>query len=215
MELIKHVTESIEKAEKLESKLTGDVLKLPGYSGLKVKHFLNNLLTERKLNYLEVGVFRGSTFCSALYNNTQNAYAIDNWSEFGNYRNEFHENTRKYVDLDFVQIIEEDCFSVDLKQFKHKIDVFFYDGNHSAESQEKALTYFYPVLKKNFIYIGDDYNWSDVRKGCQSGIEKTNVTKLFEKEIFTREKNNHPLRTYGESFGWWNGLGIFVLNKGS
>jgi hypothetical protein len=214
MKLKNHLIDSIEKGYNLTSKLTTEVLRLPGYSGLKVKHFLNSLLSDNSLNYLEVGVFKGSTFCSALYKNTNKAYAIDNWSEFGIKRDNFISNSKKYLDLNNITVIEEDCFKVDLDLFKNKIDVFFYDGNHSYDAHLKALDYFYPVMKQKFIYIVDDYNWTDVRNGTLDSFYNLTIKTLFDKEIFTKEKDNNPLDTYGEGFGWWNGLGIFLIDKG-
>lgn len=82
-------TLAVEKAFGLgyveESKIDPGVLEVEGMSGKKFRHFLNNLVRLRGgRNYLEIGVWAGSSFTSAISNNENlvNAIAIDNFSEY-------------------------------------------------------------------------------------------------------------------------------------
>jgi hypothetical protein len=87
---IEHIQTSINNAEKGISQLPPAILGMEGMSSNKVRHFLNNVCNfdrEIVINYLEVGVWRGSTFCSAIFNNCLNyAVAIDNFTEFNEQR---------------------------------------------------------------------------------------------------------------------------------
>jgi len=68
--LIEHVKKSIRNAYIGDSKLNNDILMLNGMSSSKVRHLLNNLCALPEASYLEIGVWQGSTFISALYQNT-------------------------------------------------------------------------------------------------------------------------------------------------
>ena len=67
MDLIKHIDDSIEWGKLEVSKLTQDILDIHGITSNKVKCFLNNICNIDGATYLEIGVFRGATFCSAIY----------------------------------------------------------------------------------------------------------------------------------------------------
>jgi hypothetical protein len=47
------------QAESNISNLSKDVLNIDGLTGLKIKHFLNNLSNYENVNYLEVGINNG------------------------------------------------------------------------------------------------------------------------------------------------------------
>ena len=87
--LIDHVKKSLEKTDKLQSKLTDEILNIPGMSGKKTRHFYNNLLNSENARYLEIGTWKGSSVCSAMCNNKATVVCIDNWSEFGGPKYEF------------------------------------------------------------------------------------------------------------------------------
>jgi len=88
-DLVLHVENSLSFAEKEESRLQEtqvgrEILKMYGMSGKKWRHFLNNLASFSGCNWLEVGTWAGSTFCSTICGNTEMGYActFDNSSEF-------------------------------------------------------------------------------------------------------------------------------------
>lgn len=183
--------------------LNEKALNMEGMSGKNVRLLLNTILSFDNIKYLEIGCWKGSTLYSALINNNPSyTLAIDNFSEFGGPRNEFYENM-KDIDSKF-DFIDGDCFLIDKSKINHKFNVYFYDGEHSEESHEKALTYFYDLLEDSFIYICDDWNWEQVRNGTKKAIEKLNLSIKDEKSFFTKEP---------DLSSWWNGIWIAEFSK--
>lgn len=192
----------------------GIVLQLPqikGYSSAKVRRLLNLLVNNVASHYLEIGVHLGSTFIPAIYKSTIPVTCIDNWSRFGNYRSEFVKNLQNYdLMTDRVQIIEQDCFTVDLDIIEAhggKVDVYFYDGDHEPpkDPQFKAIDYFYPVLADEFILLVDDANYPGVVEPTRRAIEKHKLQIIHEWLL--------PGPYNGGPDDWWNGLLVMVLRK--
>lgn len=210
--MFNNVEVAICMAREGRSKLSQGVLDLNGYSSPMVRHFLNNLIwsfEENGLepNYLEVGLHRGSTFVSALFGNRiSDAYGVDNFSEFdtGTVRQELNKNIRTFLRPDPLHVLDVDCFSIDPATLL-PIDVFFYDGNHSYESQKKAITHFSSALETVSIIIVDDYNWDYVRKGTEDGLRDSGLLVKNEWLLFSEKE--------GDPDSWWNGLGVFLVYK--
>ncbi len=193
------INKAIDNAVRGRSKLTPEILALPGMSSAWNRHLLNNLCYG---NYLEIGVWHGSTFISAVYGNEVKAFAIDNWSEFRDEANTFHDNCKRFgIEYEFFQC---DAFEMDLTKLP-KIDVFFYDGDHNQDKSCKALTYFYPVLADEFLFIADDYDWRGVFDGIWQGIEESKLTVIYHYKLSAKVPNDKDT--------WWNGLGVFKLRK--
>lgn len=206
--LKEHIDKSIDNALKHISNIDNDdILSINGMSSERNRHLLNNLLNINDVNYLEIGVHKGSTFVSALYkNNINSSYAIDNWSEFnnGDIKSEFLKNCNNF-NINNFKFIENDSFKLDLNDIKNKINIYFYDGNHTTESTIKSLEYYYDILDDEFIFIVDDYDWDYVQKGVKIGIENCKLNIIYEKYLksdFCGDKNT-----------WWNGLYIVILKK--
>lgn len=207
--LVKHVQNSIANAEKGQSKLSAEVLNMEGMSSPKVRHLLNNLCSLPKISYLEIGCWKGSTWISSLYGNGENmvsAVAIDNWSEFGGPEKEFKSNCAKFLKSLNYTCYSMDCFSVNPTTIvKKPVNIYFFDGEHRFEDQERAFTHYDSVLERTFIAIVDDYNWGQVREGTQSAFKKLGYKILFEKWL--------PADFNGDREQWWNGLYIAVIKK--
>ncbi len=203
-----HIIENIiQQSKKHQSKLTKEVLDLDGMSSPKIRHFLNNICAQKNIKYLEIGSWKGSTLCSALYNNYHiQATAIDNFSHHcdSTIKPILEKNIKTYLSNNNLVVINEDCFKLDLSLL-NKFNVYFYDGAHDKLSQEKAITYFYPVLEDKFILIVDDFNNDSVRAGTDSGIKKMNLNII--KEWRLSAKNN------GDIEQWWNGLFVAIMSK--
>jgi hypothetical protein len=119
------------KACKKNSKITQEILDMDGMSGKMTRHFYNNILNFQDARYLEIGTWKGSSVCSAMYGNNAKVCCIDNWSQFGCPKIEFLMNIEKFKGVNEVSYIEQDCFSVDLSNLP-KI---------TQKSQNKPLTY--------------------------------------------------------------------------
>lgn len=207
--LIVHVKNSIQMATNGKSKLTSNILGIEGMSSSKVRHFLNNLCALPEAFYFEVGVWRGSTFVSALYQNTATLYgaiAIDNWAQFGGPKGDFLANTSKYLAKNSFRFYEQDVFSVDVKDiFNLPVTIYFYDGDHTAEAQRSAFTYFNTIFADTFIAVVDDWNHEPTRIGTKQAFAELGYTILFEQIL--------PANYNGDLANWWNGLYVAVIQK--
>lgn len=206
------VPDAIEKGSRLDyTNFNEELLELPGMSGKMTRVFLNRLLSNPGMRYLEIGVWAGSTFCSALNNNKPDyAAAIDNFSQtwegdFGfSPPKVFSDNTKKFIYTRF-DFFDAECFSFNIKEISAPINCYFYDGGHFELDQYKAIEYYLPVLEKEFIYICDDWNWLDVKIGTYRAFREYGLTIVKEWNLATSYN--------GDYNNWWNGLGVFVLRK--
>lgn len=193
--------EAFKQAEKHQSKLTPEYIStLNGLSSPKIWHLLNILCSESD-TYLEIGTYMGSSLMAALYQNSHvNAVAVDNFCLKPKTRGHFLHNTK---DLKFT-FFEQDCFSIDPGKLP-KFSLYFFDGEHSYESQKKAITHFLPAMKDEFIYIVDDWNNEPVRNGTLDAIDECGLD-ILELE----ERRNRLMKDVA---GWWCGIAAFKLKK--
>lgn len=208
-ELVDFVKKSIDNAKNGISKLSPDILGIEGMSGSKGRHLLNNLCSLPGANYLEIGVWKGSTFISAVYANERSlasAIAIDNWSEFGGPQSEFLKNMQKFLLPEKAAFYNTDCFVIDKQNtFLKPVNIYFYDGNHTVESHKKAFTYFNDILDDLFIAVVDDWAWDLVKSGTKSAFEELHYQVLFEETL--------PSYVASDKENWWNGLYVAVIRK--
>ena len=202
------IENALYKAENHLTKLTEKQFNLEGMSSNKTRIFLNELIFLGS-NYLEIGVYKGSTFISALYNNNHaNAVAIDNFSQFDGLFTDFINNCVEN-ELKNCRFIINDCFNLNSKETEiiknNKFDIYLYDGDHYPDSQRKALTYYINDLSDIFIYMVDDWNWVEVQEGARMGIKDVNV-KVHKEWVL-------PARYNGDTENWWNGFYVAILEK--
>lgn len=214
-EYIAHVKASFSLAERGVSGLIPEILDMEGMTGIKTRHLYNNLLNMEDVIYLEIGCWKGSSLCSALFGNHHAvASAIDDFSGFGSPKEEFWANFRKYCDKNVFLFHEVDCFSFELKNLSFQpYNIFLADADHSEESQRKIIEYYLPVMQEVFILIVDDVNWPEVRIGTQKAIEEANLKVLYHKEIRTTNNNQFPDDQEMAKNTWWNGIAVFILKK--
>jgi hypothetical protein len=195
------IEQAIINAEQGRSKLSTDVLALEGMSSAKVRHFLNNLISVNS-NYLEIGVWKGSTFVSALYENEfESALAIDNFSEIPD-REGLKTVMQKYLSKPNVSFIENNFMNVTLDK---KYNVYFYDGGHTEEDHYNAFKYINEYLTDSFVCIIDDWNWEPVKTGTRKVFTELGYKILFDIEL--------PARFNQDIEQWWNGLYVAYINK--
>lgn len=217
--LIDTVKNALIKSKNNESKISEKTKNLPGLTSEKVKHFINNLCELPDCKYLEAGVFQGSIFAAAVERNDLVATAIDNFSESsiipmdsnvninsekGNNKEIFLRNIKDLVLNKQVNIIDSNVFEADLNKISLKSNVIFMDIEHTYESHYNFLNKFYEKIDNTFVYVVDDWNWLQVRDATFKSIEDLKLKTLFKEEIFTKGEDKND---------YWNGLGIFVLNK--
>lgn len=219
MDYVKHVIKSFNQANTFQTKISREIFELDGMSGAKTRILYNELCSlefeGRPTQYLEVGSWKGSTFCAALqYNSNCHGTSIENWALFGGPKDEF-ENNVKRLGLDGrVSIFEEDVFSIDTSKIENKIDIYLYDGDHDEIHQYKGITHLWPALADTAIIIVDDWNAPQVRKGTFDGLKDVGANILEKFEImYTPDGSHTPLPIAQREF--WNGIGVFVVSKNS
>ena len=155
--------------------------------------------------YLEIGTWKGSSVRSAMAGNKATVVCIDDWSEFGDAKDEFLNNFEKHKGYNKAKFIEADCFSVDVTTLG-KFNIYLYDGRHYSSDQQMALTHYVDCMDDIFIYVVDDWNWDEVRSSTLEAMTKLNLEIIWSKEVITGV-DDHDVEN------WWNGIGIFVLGK--
>lgn len=219
-----------------------------GMSGALTRILINNLCAASKdITYLEVGLASGSTFSSAVYENNTLGKSFIGFDTFTGTKNKmrkkhrsemkklFYERLSKYNTMKSgkIKIIEDNFFNVDLedlfqKENLKKADLYFYDAEHTSNSTFYGLIHAYNVLKDTFIYIVDDWNDKNVRKGCWDSIKEAGVDIEYyesfsayagdllyenkEKNIW-KYKDIDPVKDFGDYRTFYNGIGIFILSK--
>lgn len=211
-EWIAHVVTSFKKAEQGESRLSDEILSIEGMCGTFTRHFYNNACNFDGCRFLEIGSWTGASLCSAMFRNHLSAVSIDNWSQFGGPKQVFLENVSKYKGNCDLSILEQDCFTVHTNELG-SFNVFLYDGNHSQESQYKALMRYYGNLENYTIIIIDDWNWKDVREGTKEAMKDLNMSVIFDKEIFLNEDDVKDMPRHQGRHTWWNGIYVMVISK--
>lgn len=182
-----------------------------GMSLPEVKILLNELVRE-DVNYLEIGLYTGSTFISAMYkNNPKSSIAIDVFNE-EHILQEFIKNCKDHKINPFT-LMRNDSFQLSEEQKKmiHDVNLYFYDGAHDEIDHEKALTEFYDNLSNIFILIVDDWAHLDAVNGTKSAIEKLNFKIHKEWELGYSQQIKSKLN----GLCWHNGLYVAVLEKQS
>lgn len=215
MDIISHVDKAYRDAEKGISKVSPDILNLPGMSGSYTRHFYNNVCAMPHTRYLEIGSWKGSSIASAMYKNTMDVcVAIDNWSEFGGPKNEFMNVFNAYKGGNNAMVFERDCWDSALLETlaPYKFNIYMYDGYHSEEAQYKALIKYLPCLDDTFLWIVDDWNAPEVRNGTLRAIQDSGVTILWKQETRLTWDNSHTEMSLAKST-WWNGIAYFVIQK--
>lgn len=208
---------ALTRAEQLQSSLNQEVLDIPGLTSYKVKHFLNNIVSDGD-HYCEVGSFRGATLISACFNNNITATSIEDRSQADispatrdfevsftdEAASELYNNTIKYTPNQ-VKFVAADVNKLKEGDIDKKIDVLFYDGAHDLYNQSRLFKNFYEHLSDQAIVIVDDWNWLTVRDGTVSAFRSSPV-KIKYKKLIRTSINEDPS-------DFWNGLGIFYVEK--
>jgi len=210
----KKLRQAYEKSMALDTKIPPWVALLEGMSGKKYRYLINALIESlAEVQYLEVGSWKGSTACAAMYGNPGKAICIDNWSEFGGPKTDFLENIHKVMTAETeITHIEQDFRQVDWASLP-KANVYLFDGPHQEQDQIDGIMFALPALKDAFFLIVDDYNFPEVRRGTQTAIEQSALHVHCAIEVRTTQ--NDKLATFFRSnlSDWHNGYYIAFVSK--
>jgi hypothetical protein len=193
------------------------VASIVGMSTLEVRIFLNELI-KKDTNYLEIGLYKGSTFISALYKNEfKSAIAIDAYEDFegevgDRILQNFLESCKRFGIGNFF-LIRNNSFKLtdDQKKIINDVNVYFYDGGHSYKDHYYSLKKFYEHLSDVFIFIVDDWVHPPAVEATLNAIEylKLKVHKKWELGYSQHLRNTGKV----PGLSWHNGLYIAVLEK--
>ena len=183
-----------------------------GITSDRTRQLLNEL-AKLSTSYLEIGVLNGGTFCSVLDGNTLKAYAVDHWKDETQAANgstnikaskqTFIENVRKFKNDNVIKLFDSNFLNVDKSEID-KIDMFFYDADHSHEMTSAAVRYFSDRFIDQAILIFDDANFDGVVSGAKEGMKKSGLEVIYEKLLLNEMEDPDQ---------WWNGLYICVIRK--
>lgn len=207
---VEHINLSIKRALEGQSNLSQSQLAVRGFSTPTIRRLFSNLCNLENGTYLEVGLFCGATFISS-FNSGMTCIGIENYSQdfsVATVKEELEKNISDHSDrAKEVHVLYEDCFAVDKIKLPTDIDIFYYDGEHSAINTAKALPLFIDKMKDTFIYIVDDVRWSSVMSGLIYGFElvKDKCDIIQEWWLHGEQLNDDPI--------WHNSVAIFLIKK--
>jgi hypothetical protein len=210
LNLIEKVDFAIEYANRLTKYPAPRKLRFrEGMSGQRFRAFLNQLSKLLgEYNYLEIGVWKGSTATCVLFESSAKAVLIDNWSQFGGPSSAAKRNLKQYIRDGSATLVDSSLESILEDGITFSPKLYFYDGDHEYESHLKAIQLLEKLNFENLILVIDDWNWLNVREGTREGIERLNLKIHKEWEISTVNDTKG-----GKYSAWHNGTYICVLSK--
>ena len=242
--LIFYLERAAALSEVFVSSLTNEFLNMEGMSTEKTRHYLNNVCSTIKFssdtkNYFEVGCAGGSTYISSNFKtNLDSSYVCDIFTDKkcgSTGAADFINNCQEYLGAPPENLLNQDCFSLDLDNFTEKINLYLFDGPHDVGDHEKAFTYFEEIFDDTVVVFIDDWNDDRVQLGTLLGLSKIDydvvfwrydpanqqiapfgVTPLFRAGI-RLDNLSHKPRGYSLKFGdvhrWGNGFMTLILRK--
>jgi hypothetical protein len=211
----KAVRDAFQDAMAMRGRLRDEAFKVHGMSGTKIRLLLNNLMGEvPDPRYLEIGLFHGASFCSALFKNKLRAVGIDNWSEYQGKRQLFTDNLNKFISEDTdVEIIEADYHKVDYGKLG-KFNILFYDASHAQKDQYDGVFLPQIAMDESHIIIVDDWNTNVVRNGTFDALRDAKLSIDYSVEVRTTFNGDFPV-VFGPKSEWHNGIIVAVVSKHS
>ena len=83
-----------------------------------------------------------------------------------------------------------------------KVNLVFYDGDHSYDGQLESLQTIKDLVEDTFILILDDANFAGVVESAEQFVRQNNFSILFEQKLLNAIESDRM---------WWNGLHILLL----
>jgi hypothetical protein len=196
-------------------------ISVAGYSGYKSRYFINNLMrTIMAPKYLEVGLWKGSMFSSAIGGVPGvTALGIDNFS-FQPDRDALDATISQVkTSSSTVEILDQDFSSVNFSG-RGPFNVFVYDGGRGIASS-LVLPTVIDAMASSFVLVVQDWDHaygggsSPINAGILSSITDLGLTTVYYTDVqsggyYESGGNNSSDVLFTD---WHNGLGIFVLSK--
>lgn len=184
-----------------------------GFAGKKLTGLIQRLTRAIGKDYLEVGVYQGSSLLNTAFCNPNiKCFGIDNFSQFdpsGQNKN-IVARRAEHLGITNYSLIDDD-FESGLQAFDGNIGVFFVDGPHDYRSQLMCLIYGTRILERNGCMIVDDANYAHVRQATRDFLIAFPEYKL----VFEAYTNCHPNNMSEQDLetaknGWWDGVHLIV-----
>jgi hypothetical protein len=182
----------------------GDICKIPRMSTFAIAAIINWGVRQMPadLAFVNIGVWNGFTLLSGMLGNSnKRCIGVDNFSEFGGPREDFHARFERhrspnhhFYDMDYSEYL----------RVKHQepIGFYIYDGEHSYENQLRGLQLAERFFADGCLILVDDTNWPEPRQATLDFIGQSPHTYRIVFDAST-SGNHHPT--------FWNG--VMVLQR--
>ena len=150
--------------------------------------------------YVEVGTYRGTSLIAAMFDNTGDFVALDNWSMGDGSREQLDLNLARFGLTGRPEILEGDAFET-LRSGAldgRNVGVYYYDNGHEYEQQLEGMRLIEPYLASPALVIVDDTDWERVERAVDDYLEQ-------------QPRATEILKIDGKDRGspqWWDGMRI-------
>jgi hypothetical protein len=188
---------------------------IEGLSSPRICRFLNRLVAAMPADehYLEIGTYKGRTLLSAAHGNQGKlCVGCDKFRFFGKFtglgvlaERALRKNIERYRPEGALvrhhAMRSEEFFARSLSP--SPVGVYFYDGDHSYAGTQHGIVAAAPFLAERAVILVDDWNDPVIRRATRHGLRLACLRVLFRRAL----PGDHTER------GWWNGLGVFYVEK--
>lgn len=179
-----------------------------GMSGQSFRAFLYKLSDSLgEFEYLEIGVWKGSTAKCVLCSGKVSATLIDNWSQFGGPKAKAIKKLDRFISSKKARILDQDFLDIAYNEIDLRPLVYFYDGPHDEISHFKSAELIKWFKSKLLIFIVDDWNWANVQNGTLEALARIQAEIVASWEIFPNMRD----RKGGRFSRWHNGTYIAII----
>lgn len=195
--------------------LAEPLVDIEGLSSARVCRFLNDLVRNMgdDEHYLEVGTWKGRTLLSAAIDNPgRTCFACDKFRLVGRFtglgclaRQALYRNIERYRERS-ARVVFHHTTSARLfreRRVPPPIGVYFYDGDHSFAGTYHGITSVEPILAARAVLLVDDWNDRVIRAATREALRAGPLRVLWDREL----EGDHSEQ------GWWNGLGVFYVER--
>jgi hypothetical protein len=189
---------------------------VPGLSSPRVCNLLNALVRELdpREAYLEVGTWQGLTLLSAALGNFgRTCIGCDKFRFYGRFtgwglaaKRALRRNIQRYrgytADIHFHHTTAERLFAERL--VSTPVGIYFYDADHSYRGTRHGIEAATAFLAERCLVVLDDWNDPVIRRATADGLAAAQLHCLWQGEL----AGDQTAR------GFWNGLGLFFVEKG-
>jgi hypothetical protein len=191
------------------------LVEVRGLSSPRVCNLLNALVRELDPSeaYLEIGTWQGLTLLSAALGNFgRTCIGCDKFRFYGRFtgwglgaRRALLRNIRRYrgytADIHFHHTTAARLFAE--RRVSTPVGLYFYDADHSYRGTRHGIEAAAPFLADRCLVILDDWNDPIIRRATHDGLEAAHLRRLWQGELGGDQTER----------GFWNGLGLFYVEK--